>query len=252
MDNRITGTDFISIRQRVNELFGSFDYDSWVMGVIKPKRGNTALDLGCGIGKHICLIARLVDTGAVVGIDKSPESLAVAHGLCERDKLHNVKLVECDIDEAPHRLGDRRFDISLASYSIYYSKNQVSLTSKLARLLKPHGRLFVTGNDKGNNRELVNFINNLSPAVVAPSYEPFMTSQEIEHAGLSYQGYAVYRKTNTITFPSHTEIAEYWRASSLYRPEIEGIFEDNLVKHFESSKVFTLTKAILGVLFYGR
>lgn len=254
MDNRITGTKFISTRQKVNELYGSFDYDSWVMDIIKPEQGNAVLDLGCGTGKHVHMVSRLVGTdGTVVGVDKSLESIAIVRDLLSgRGELSSAELVECDLDETPHQQGGQRFDIILSSYAIYYSKDQVSLLVRLAQLLKPHGRLFVTGNDKGNNRELVNFINNLSPAVVAPDYKPFMTPQEIERAGLSYQGYAVYRKTNTITFPSHTEIAEYWRASSLYRPEIEGIFEDNLVKHFESSKVFTLTKAILGVLFYGR
>jgi len=251
MDNRITGTDFISIRQRVNELFGSFDYDSWVMGVIKPKWGNTALDLGCGTGKHVRLIAQLVDTGTVAGMDKSPESLAVARGLCERDGLHDIELIECDLDKASHRLGDRKFDIILASYSIYYSKDQVILMSTLARHLRPHGRLFVTGNDEGNNCELVNFINNLSPPIAAPDYKPFVAPHEIEFVGLSYRDYAVYHEANTITFPSHMAVTEYWRASSLYRPEIEGTFEDNLAKHFETNKVFTLTKQILGVLFHG-
>ena len=251
MDNRITGTDFISTRQRVNELFGSFDYDSWVMGVVKPEQSNTALDLGCGTGKHVCLIAQLVDTGTVVGMDKSPESLAVARGLCERDKLHGIELIECTLDEVPRRLGNRKFDIILSSYAIYYSKDQVVLMSTLARHLRPHGRLFVTGNDEGNNRELVNFINNLSPPIAVPDYKPFMAQHEIEFVGLSYRDYTVYHEANTITFPSHVEIAEYWRASSLYRPEIEGTFEDNMAKHFETNKVFTLTKQILGVLFHG-
>lgn len=251
MDNRITGTNFISTRQRVNELFGSLDYDSWVMGAIKPERGNTALDLGCGTGKHIRLIAQLVGTGTVVGVDKSPESLAVAHGLRERDRLHDIELIECVLDEVPRRLGNRKFDIILSSYAIYYSKDQVILMSTLAQYLRPHGRLFVSGNDRGNNRELVNFINNMSPPIAVPDYKPFIAQSEIEFVGLSYQDYTVYREANTITFPSHMAVTEYWRASSLYRSEIEGTFEDNLVKHFETNKVFILTKQILGVLFHG-
>ena len=252
MDNRITGTEFISTRRKVNELYGSFDYDSWVMDIIKPERDDAVLDLGCGTGGHARSISPLVDTGVVVGIDKSPESIAVACSLRERDKLHNVELVECSLDEAPYQLGNRKFDIILSSYAIYYSKDQASLISELARLLRPHGRLFVTGNDEGNNHELVNFLNNLSPAVAISSYKPFMTSLEIEYVGLSYRDYTVYHETNTITFPSHVTVAEYWRASSLYRPETEGTFEDNLARHFEANKVFTLTKTILGVLFHGR
>ena len=50
MDNRITGTEFISTRRKVNELYGSFDYDSWVMDIIKPERDDAVLDLGCGTG----------------------------------------------------------------------------------------------------------------------------------------------------------------------------------------------------------
>jgi len=251
MNDRITGTDFISTRQKVNELYGSFDYDSWVMDVIKPKQGDVVLDLGCGTGKHSRMVSRLVGTGTVVGVDKSPESLVVVRSLCERDGLHNVELVECNIDEAPHLLGDRKFDIILASYSIYYSANQVSLMNKLTHLLKLHGRLFVTGNDEGNNYELVSFINTLSPTVVASSYRPFITLQESTDVSLSYRGSIVYHETNKVSFPSPDEITKYWRASILYKPEIEGTFKHNMAKHFETNKVFVLTKSILGVLFYG-
>jgi len=251
MNDRITGTDFISTRQKVNELYGSFDYDSWVMDVIKPKQGDVVLDLGCGTGKHSRMVSRLVGTGTVVGVDKSPESLVVVRSLCERDGLHNVELVECNIDEAPHLLGDRKFDIILASYSIYYSANQVSLMSRLAHLLKPNGRLFVTGNDKGNNRELINFINLLHPVEAIPSYEPFTTPREVANVGLSYRDCTIYHEVNKVSFPWVTEIAEYWRVSRLYDPVIEGAFTVTMTQHFETNKVFVLTKSILGVLFYG-
>ncbi|MBV6343162.1 class I SAM-dependent methyltransferase, partial [Candidatus Magnetobacterium casense] len=214
MDDIVTGTDFISTRQRVNESYGSFDYDSWVMNVIKPEQGDDALDLGCGTGKHARTLSRLVGTGTVVGVDKSPKSVAVARSLCGTEKLYNVQIVACGVDMVPRLLDDRKFDIILASYSIYYSADQVSLMRRLAHLLEPFGRLFVTGNDKGNNRELVNFINNLSPAIPAPVYRPFVTAREIECAGSSYRCYTVYHKTNKVAFPSCMEITEYWRASS--------------------------------------
>lgn len=251
MDNRITGTKFISTRQKVNELYGSFDYNSWVTSITKPERGNAVLDLGCGVGGHVRLVSRLVSTGTVVGVDKSPESLAVAHGLCERDRLHNVELVECDIDEAPHWLGDRKFDIILASYSIYYSTDQVGFMSRLARLLRSRGRLFVTGNDEGNNRELVDFINTLPPAATISSYKSFITSREVVIVSSLYRASTVYREANKVSFPSPTEITEYWRASRLYDPKIEGAFTDNMTEHFETNKAFVLTKLILGVLFHG-
>lgn len=251
MNSRVTDTNLVSDRQQINELYGSFDYDSWVMSVIKPERGESVLDLGCGKGKHICLMSQLVGGGTVVGVDKSLESLAVARSLCDKDRLLNVELVGCDIDEVPYRLGNWRFDIIAASYSIYYSVNQVRLMRELANLLKPHGRLFVVGNDNGNNYELVDFINTLPSAVRQSIYRPFITSNEIVIASSAYHSNVIYHEVNKVTFPSPAEVVRYWKASSLYKPSLEDGFQDSMVKHFEANKVFVLTKTILGVLFCG-
>ena len=70
MNSRVTDTNLVSDRQNINEIYGSFDYDSWVMNIIKPERGESVLDLGCGTGKLIRPISRLVGKGMVVGVDK--------------------------------------------------------------------------------------------------------------------------------------------------------------------------------------
>ena len=250
MNSRITNTSLVSDRQKINELYGSFDYDSWVMNIIKPERGESVLDLGCGTGKLIRPISQLVGKGMVVGVDKSWESLVVARSLCDGEGLLNVELVGCDIDEVPHRLGNWRFDIIVASYSIYYSVNQVRLMRELTLLLKPHGRLFIVGNDKGNNHELVKIINALSAAFFS-SHKPFITPDEIANVSSAYQNSAVYHEGNKVTFPSPAEVVKYWKASSLYKPSLEGEFQDSIAKHFEANKEFVLTKTILGVLFNG-
>ena len=251
MNGRITNTRLVSDRQKINEMYGEFDYDSWVISTIKPERGDSVLDLGCGTGKHICLMSRLVGKGIVVGVDKSLESLAVAQGLCDNESLLNAEFIGCDIDDAPDRLGNWRFDIIIASYSIYYSVNQIRLMRELAFLLKPHGRLFVAGNDKGNNYELVKFINTLSPVAIVSSYRPFITSDEIARVSSSYQNSVVHYEGNKVTFPSPAEVVKYWKASSLYKPALEGAFQDSIDKYFEANQEFVLTKKILGVLFYG-
>ncbi len=251
MNSRVTDTSLVSDRQKINEMYGTYNYDLWVMGIIKPERGDSILDLGCGTGKHVSLISRLIGKGTVVGVDKSWESLAVARSLCDGEGLHNVEFVGYDIDDVPNRLGNRKFDIIIASYSIYYSVNQVWLMLALSLLMKPHGRLFVVGNDKGNNYELVDFIHTLSPAVIVSNYKPFITPVEIASVSSAYQSSVVYHEVNKVAFPSPTEVVKYWKASCLYKPKLEDAFEDSMNKHFEANEVFVLTKKILGVLFCG-
>lgn len=94
----IVRTSFRGIRSRF--------YDFFTAGVTREYRaaaverlalwpGNTVVDLGCGTGLSLSLLAKAVGPeGKVIGVDASPEMLGRARRRVEKRRLANVELVE--------------------------------------------------------------------------------------------------------------------------------------------------------------
>lgn len=65
--------------------------------LLGAKAGDVVLDLGCGTGLNFPLLARAVGPdGLVIGLDRSPEMLAVARRRVVREDLRTVRLLEAD------------------------------------------------------------------------------------------------------------------------------------------------------------
>ena len=64
--------------------------------------GDIVVDLCCGSGQNFADLRRKVgDEGRVVGIDISPQMLAIAKERIDRHGWNNVELIEADVAEAP-------------------------------------------------------------------------------------------------------------------------------------------------------
>jgi SAM-dependent methyltransferase len=73
-------------------------------------RGGTALDVACGLGRHVrLLLSRGV---AVVGVDRDAAALdAIANERAEAVANGQLELVLADLENAPWPLGDRQFNL---------------------------------------------------------------------------------------------------------------------------------------------
>jgi len=74
----------------------------------RDRDGLTALDLACGSGRHLRLLAG--DGVAVTGVDRDAAALAGLAGLSDR-----VELIEADIEQGPWPLDARVFDLVLVT-----------------------------------------------------------------------------------------------------------------------------------------
>jgi SAM-dependent methyltransferase len=74
----------------------------------RDRDGVTALDLACGSGRHLRLLAG--EGVAVTGVDRDAAALATLAGLSDR-----VELIEADIEQSPWPLTDRVFDVVLVT-----------------------------------------------------------------------------------------------------------------------------------------
>lgn len=119
-------------------------------GLVCPPllEGCRVLDLGCGAGRDVYLLAQLVGaSGAVVGVDMTPEQLAVAraHQSFHAEALgfENVRFLEGTIE----RLGDLpldpgSFDVVVSNCVLNLSTDKAAVLRGVKRLLRSGGEFY--------------------------------------------------------------------------------------------------------------
>lgn len=97
------------------------------------------LDLGTGTGRMLELLAPLATRA--VGMDQSPQMLAVARARLEKAGLRNVQLRQGDIYALP---AERDFyDLVIIHQVLHYLDDPARAVCEAARALRPSGRLLI-------------------------------------------------------------------------------------------------------------
>jgi len=119
-------------------------------GLVVPPllEGLRVLDLGCGSGRDAYLLAQLVGAGgAVVGVDMTPEQLAVARRHqahhAERFGFANVEFLEGRIEQLEQLpLEPGSFDLVISNCVVNLSADKLAVLKGVRRLLRPGGEFF--------------------------------------------------------------------------------------------------------------
>lgn len=109
--------------------------------------GATVLDLGCGTGRDAYLVSRLVGpTGRVVGIDMTPQQLAVARRAQgahrEATGLDNLDFRDGVIEDLRAAgVEDASVDVVISNCVVNLSPDKDAVLGEVFRVLKPGGEL---------------------------------------------------------------------------------------------------------------
>jgi ubiquinone/menaquinone biosynthesis C-methylase UbiE len=247
----------------IHEKYGARDIDKWNLEVLNPQPGYKILDVGCGAGKQCFLYSDYTKGQAdITGGDFSNDLLgnAKAKLLTRGDK--NIKFQLLDFNK-PFAFENDQFDFVSSAFAIYYASDLNFTFSEAHRVIKPGGRLFVTGPLPENKKMFYDIIKEATDQNIPPMPGSSRFKSEIFNTISS-----IFSKTelltfeNPLTFPEVTPFIDYVRASlsedrklwtsmfnskTEYETMIEKI-EWVATRWFERDGKLVMTKVVGGIL----
>lgn len=256
-----TSKDLLT-RIDIHEKYGSANIDQWTTDLLKPQAGMRILDVGCGAGKQAFLFDDYTKGGAkITGGDFSEELLEKARAK-NRERGSNIDFIFLDFNK-PFEFADNTFDLVISAFAIYYASDLDFTFGEAHRVLKPGGRLFVSGPLPENKQMFYEVIKEATQAAIPPMPGSSRFQDEIYNTiERIFAGTELHRFENHLTFPEVAPFIEYVRASlsedrklwtSMFdgKDEYEALIAkitDVATRRFERDGKLVMTKVVGGIL----
>jgi len=256
-----TSKDLLT-RIDVHEKYGARNIDQWTVEVLKPQAGTRILDVGCGAGKQCFLYSDFTNRKAeITGGDFSKELLDMARAK-NTERGDQIKFMFLDFNKR-FEFAEDTFDLVSSAFAIYYASNLDFTFGEAHRVIKPGGRLFVTGPLPENKQMFYEIIKEATNKPIPPMPGSSRFKGEIYK---TIEG--KFAKTelltfdNPITFPAVQPFMDYTRASlsedrklwtSMFNGHEEyealiGEIEKVATRRFKRDGKLVMTKVVGGIL----
>lgn len=115
-------------------------YGALLVDALSPAAGERVLDVGCGNGDVSLAVGRAVgETGAVLGVDLSPDMLAVARSRAEHAGLDHVEFVQADASR--WRTPTAPFGAATSRFGVMFFDDPYAAFASLRASMAPGARL---------------------------------------------------------------------------------------------------------------
>ncbi|HPI97583.1 MAG TPA: class I SAM-dependent methyltransferase [Synergistales bacterium] len=123
-----------------------------LMEQVPVEEGHIILDVGCGAGQSLAMLAQKVPAGKVCGIDHSPEMVQMASSL-NRELINEgrIEVIEASVSSLPYEKAT--FDLVVASETIHFWPDLSNDLREIYRVLKHGGSLVVVNKYARNEKE---------------------------------------------------------------------------------------------------
>ena len=178
----------------------------------RPPADGLALDVGAGTGDLSFLLAGRMPQGTVVGVDLTPEMLAIARKRAQReDPLHRVLFVQGDALSLP--FADATFDVIVTGFVMRNVTDMRSAFAEMHRVTKPGGRVACLEVSRPDSR------------LIAGMHRFIFTHIVSTIGGLVAGDRSAYRylPSSAAAFPSREELAEIMHQAGWQVQEIRPL-----------------------------
>jgi ArsR family transcriptional regulator len=130
--------------QRIRSLHApDKDVESAILQALAAAPIESVLDVGTGTGRMLELLSPHIRRG--IGVDVSPEMLAIARDRLEQIAAHHCQVRLADLYRLPFRSAtlETGFDAALFHQVLHYLDDPQAAVAEAARVLKPGGRIII-------------------------------------------------------------------------------------------------------------
>lgn len=118
-----------------------------LLAKLKLRKNENVLDLGCGDGKITFEIAKMVESGTVMGVDSSEEMIKLAKEKYPAEKYANLSFEVMDAKELRF---EGKFDVVFSNAALHWVDDHRKVLEGISRGLKPGGRFLIQTGGTGN------------------------------------------------------------------------------------------------------
>lgn len=119
-----------------------------LIGKLELRGNERILDVGCGDGKVTAELARAVPSGAIVGVDASPQMIEFAA------RTFSIPNLEFHVMDARKIQFIRKFDLVFSNAALHWVDDHQAFLRGAASVLQAGGRLIVSCGGKGNAHDV--------------------------------------------------------------------------------------------------
>lgn len=256
--------DKTSLRNRINihSQYGQKDMVEWVSKLVKRKKNIKILDLACGDGIQTIKFSKFLKKKnikhQIIATDSNNSLLSIAK---KNNMSNNIVYQKLDFDKK-FSFGNRKFDLVICLFGIYYSKNIKKTLYEIKKILSEKSQLIFVGPLRDNkldfNRILENATKRKIPPLIGSSR---FDSQILRDVKKEFRKTKLKKFTNILKI-SKTNIYLNYMISSVtskrgvYKSflkntpinQIEKKFNDYLKYFFKNKKKMTITKRVGAII----
>jgi trans-aconitate methyltransferase len=126
---------------------------------LKLEGKETILVLGCGDGKVTAELANLLPNGKIIGVDNSEKMISLAKNTFRQESFPNLIFQVMDARKLTFQ---SEFDLAFSNAALHWIVDQEAVLAGVYRSLKRLGRLLFQMAGKGNAKDILSIINELS------------------------------------------------------------------------------------------
>ena len=122
--------EFLNIQETLSHLF--------------LKEDMTAAEFGAGSAIFTLALAKKLPKGKVFALDIQEEKLSALKGRLSVEKISNVSVINCDLEEPRgSKIDSRSLDVVLIPNTLFQTENKYAIMEEARRILKNGGQLLV-------------------------------------------------------------------------------------------------------------